>query len=388
MNTVYFKNDGLIDLTAVTTFGVNAKETDNPFGFFGTGLKYAIAILLRNNHEIVIYRGLEAHRFTVAEKIVRGQPFKIVCMDDRELGFTLDVGKTWKMWQVFRELYCNTMDENGAVSLTGEPEEDTTLVAVSGDAFLTEYVQRDKTVLNTKPIYQLGRVNVHPRSNDSVFYRTIRVAEFERPPQFTYNIVSKLALTEDRTVANSHELNSIIRECVLCGDNAKFIRDFISVNDGTYEATVDMNWNDTPSDTFMSVMKSISFKDVANPSLLAFYRKHTEKRKTPKPAIMTDVEKQQLSRAVRFCEKLNYEVSKHTINVTDDLKKNILGMVYNDEIYIARRTFMQGTKQVAATVLEEHLHLHKNFHDETYEFQTYLFDVIVSLGEQLNGEPL
>ena len=36
---IVFENPGEIDVAAISTFGVSVKETDNPIGFFGTGLK-------------------------------------------------------------------------------------------------------------------------------------------------------------------------------------------------------------------------------------------------------------------------------------------------------------------------------------------------------------
>jgi hypothetical protein len=54
--SVIFQNLGLIDLRAVQIMGLNAKESKNPIGQFGTGLKYAIAVLLRNNCSVSIFR--------------------------------------------------------------------------------------------------------------------------------------------------------------------------------------------------------------------------------------------------------------------------------------------------------------------------------------------
>lgn len=34
---IVFKNKGLIDLRALTTFGVSSKVSENPIGIFGTG---------------------------------------------------------------------------------------------------------------------------------------------------------------------------------------------------------------------------------------------------------------------------------------------------------------------------------------------------------------
>ena len=54
---VVFSTNGLIPLQAFTMFGLNAKpESKNPFGFFGTGLKIAIAVCLRMQQEVVIWR--------------------------------------------------------------------------------------------------------------------------------------------------------------------------------------------------------------------------------------------------------------------------------------------------------------------------------------------
>ena len=53
-----FYNAGIINEISITTFGINAKNDDSAIGYFGTGLKYAIAVLLRNGHEIKIKSGL------------------------------------------------------------------------------------------------------------------------------------------------------------------------------------------------------------------------------------------------------------------------------------------------------------------------------------------
>ena len=61
--TIYFTNPGEIDIRAVTTMGVNVKEGSSSIGYFGTGLKYAIATLLREGQEIIIHSGLTTYYF-------------------------------------------------------------------------------------------------------------------------------------------------------------------------------------------------------------------------------------------------------------------------------------------------------------------------------------
>lgn len=54
---ILFQNPGEIDLLSIASFGVSVKEGENPIGFFGTGLKYAIAVLLRTGHRITVMTG-------------------------------------------------------------------------------------------------------------------------------------------------------------------------------------------------------------------------------------------------------------------------------------------------------------------------------------------
>ena len=76
------------------------------------------------------------------------------------------------------------------------------------------------------------------------------------------------------------------------------------------------------------------------------------------------------------------------IKIAENLGNDVLGRAHNDVIYLSTRIFMQGTKQVSTTLLEEYLHLKFKLEDETYKMQTFLFDMIAGLGEQLKGEPL
>ena len=386
---VSFQNSGLIDKFAISTFGVSAKENDGAIGFFGTGLKYAIAILLRGGCGIEIHRGLEKIEFTTEQRSSRGRDFDVVCMDGTTMGFTLELGKTWEMWQAFRELYCNTLDESGqTVGNVLEPQENVTTVIVRGAAFYDEYAKKDRIILSGKPTWTFNNVEVHDRPSNAIYYQGIRVGNLEVPGAMTYNILSGIKLTEDRTVADMGQVNEAIRKAVLHYEDEQFIQKFIMAPKDTYEARVDMNWFETPKDTFIKIVTELDFSKILNPTILSLYRKHNKVEKVPKPAELSEIESQQLRKAIDFSASLDFPVDKYKIHITDDLADSTLGMAYHGEIYIARRTYMQGTKMVAATLIEEFLHLEKGFKDCTYQMQNYLFEKLVSIGEQVVGECL
>jgi len=390
MSKIYFKNEGLIDLVAVTTFGVNAKDNDNPIGYFGTGLKYAIAVILREGGSITLYRGLEEFVFHTKSTPVRQKSFDLVYMNDAQLGFTLELGKNWDQWQAYRELQSNTLDENGITTCTMEvkPEEGHTLFVVDSAVIATQHANRGEIFLQSSPIQIDAGIEVHKGSSDYGFYRGIRAMPLDRTSAFTYNITSSVQLTEDRTIADTHSYLHTIRRAVIAGENKELMRSFIAAKEGTFEASMDMEWSITPSKEFLSVMKEFDFKGISNYGLVNVYNKATAKKFEPTPGKMNDIEKEQLERACIFCESLNYNVRKYPIHVTDDLRHNTIGIAYLGEVYLNRRAFQQGTKMVAITLLEEFLHLDRDLRDCDRDMQNYLFDIIVTLGERLTGQPI
>ena len=76
MQQVVFKTQGSLDLRAVTTFGINSKpNSQSPIGFFGTGLKYAIAVLVRSGAGITIISDGKKHTFNLIQDTFRDKEF-------------------------------------------------------------------------------------------------------------------------------------------------------------------------------------------------------------------------------------------------------------------------------------------------------------------------
>ena len=77
---IIFKNKGVIDIRAVSTFGCSVKK-EGSIGFFGTGLKYSIAILLREGCSVELYAGGKKYSFDKKDVQVTGQDFSIITMN-------------------------------------------------------------------------------------------------------------------------------------------------------------------------------------------------------------------------------------------------------------------------------------------------------------------
>lgn len=398
MSYVVFENDGEIDAAAIRTFGVSVKEGSNPIGFFGTGLKYALAILLRTGHRITVHSGAAKHRFALKDVSVRGQTFQVITMDRRELGFTTQVGKTWELWMAYRELYCNCKDEGGAVFVADKepaPQAGKTRVIVSGEDFRNEHDRRSTFILLGEPRLRLNHCEVYDGESRGVFYRGILVHRFPKAEvsRFTYNITASVDLTEDRIAKHPFMFPGMIAASVLQAEDDAFLRDVLDVDNRYFEHHFDFKdtiWCGRPAEPFLKTVEQLTQHAAARTSISAQMVYKAAKRSELAPATTTlvGVESDILMKAVKFAKKLGFTVDDYPIIVTDALGPNILGMAEEGRIYVSRLAFMQGTKRVAGTLIEELIHLKYRYEDETYAMQNFLLDRLVSLGEQMQGEPL
>ena len=397
---VIFHNNGEIDHRAFSSFGINVKENNNPIGFFGTGLKYAVAILLRNNCKITVYSGLDKIIFSTKSNDFRGKSFDFVYMtvndnDPIELGFTTELGKNWEMWGAYREIACNCIDESGTVRPSNfypDPTRRETFIIIEGKAFYEEYLNRDKIILQSSPIYSARTVEFHPGTSTVLYYRGVRVVNTD-PSLFTYNILAGVTLTEDRTLKEPTYARYEISKAILSQvTDEKIIEKILLAHKDTYEVMCDFHgWTGVPvSDAFMNVMKKLVADKLTNinPTAIRVYKERTNTPINPTKITLSKVQLGAFKKSVDFCNFLGYDVEKYDINFVESLGDGCLGMAADGEIFISERVLHQGVKQLTATLIEEYIHLKHGYKDNTYEMQTYLFDKIVSLGEELRGESL
>lgn len=249
---IIFRNDGLIDVNAVRTMGVNVKERPGAFGHFGTGLKFAIATILRGGGSVIMYRGTDSYDFRTRPALIRGEEFRIVQMttgpgsDFEDLGFTDQLGKNWEPWMVLREFGCNCLDEGGEF-WQGETdcysEEGKTTFEVSWDALEEAFEERDSIFCNERQeIIATDSVQVLEGESAYLFYRGIRAYKLERPSVVTYNILSQQTLTEDRTIAHFYYPLGEIRKLWLteCHDQALLLR-ILAPEGERFEHKIDYN---------------------------------------------------------------------------------------------------------------------------------------------------
>jgi len=393
---IIFENPGELDIRALRTFGVSVKEHSNPIGFFGTGLKYAIAVLLREGQSITVLSGKDTYRFSSRETNIRGSSFSIITMNGEELGFTTSLGKTWKLWMAYRELYCNALDENGKVyesSTFPSPTPNRTFIVVEGNLFHKVHQDRSSFILSSKPIETFPSVEVHPSRTTNAFFRGINVGQVPYPGRsyFTYNALSGIDLTEDRLLKWGFQFRNHIARAILSSNSPSFITQALTCGEDFIEHSIDLSSVEVePSPTFLEVVPKLlnNYSRPVNPSVRDLVKTHQLKTEGPREMALTPVEEKMLARALSFAEALHFPISRYPIKCVETLGRGILGLAKDGTIYVTREVFDSGTKMLAGTLIEEFIHLAYELPDESRGMQNFLLNRLISLGEELRGEPI
>lgn len=223
-----FVTPGHIPLDAFTQFAVHAKpNSDNPIGHFGTGLKYAVAIVLRHGGKFRMWVGETEYEFYTHSTKFRGKDIETIRLRKRhglgrwrsiKLPFTVDLGKNWGLWQAYRELLTNTIDEGGQsyrTSNSGDigPHPEKTIIEIEcrgfddagKDIWLPEALKLDGENPD-KPDIVCEHLDVWRRPSKYIYYKGVRVHELPIPSYFTYNFKEGVVLSEDRTIMNQYAM--------------------------------------------------------------------------------------------------------------------------------------------------------------------------------------
>jgi hypothetical protein len=286
MRSVVFKTPGKLDLRAFTIFGVTAKpKSDNPIGYFGTGLKYAVAVCLRNGWAFTVYTGGEKYEFTTHQMDFRGKADMAITMvrtnkfltKKIDLPFTFELGRNWQAWQAFREVYANTLDENGKAFTYDMSQHDVSdqfygeaayladrehsYIVVTGKAFVEEFLNKDKTFLPDAWRQQVEpgmTVQVFKRPSKHIYWRGMRVMDLpeDKHCMYTWNILSPIELTEDRTAKHAFMVRNAIEKFVVKSTDTDMIGSIVSPVEKSFERELNFEY-ETPSKEFLDVVHTI-----------------------------------------------------------------------------------------------------------------------------------
>lgn len=295
MTTIVHRTPGLLDTRSFTVSGMSAKPgTTTPIGQFGTGLKYAIAGLLRSGASLSIWIGREHWQFELETTTFRGAPFQQIVAWKRTWGglrrtkvllpFTTQLGPHWEAWMWMRELHSNTLDEGGETqacrALLKEsndlpawdwydetdhetysigPAHDTTLIVVDSLDYATAWENRAKVFHPTArgPADAAGSLlEVLPVGPGTLFYRGLRVLDLRLPSVRTWNILETTPLTEDRTMHEYYARLAVARHIATVETDEDLIREVVEADENHWEHELEFPSWVRPTPQFQRVVSS------------------------------------------------------------------------------------------------------------------------------------
>lgn len=157
--------------------GGTTKEKDQyKIGQFGTGLKYTLAFLYRNNLDFKIYVGNELVKIDIETETIRDEVFEIICINGNRTSITTKMGSDWKTWMVIRELWCNALDEGGAhyeITDNPVPHEDKTVFYIQVDSQIQEVLDNwgKYFIHNQEPLHETDTHKIYAGGQKLRFYK-------------------------------------------------------------------------------------------------------------------------------------------------------------------------------------------------------------------------
>lgn len=398
MSLVIFSTPGPINLDALLTFGVNAKDPDNPspIGFFGTGFKYALAVILRGGGKLTIHR--QDHKapisFEVRPTVIRDKEFGIIHYrigtlgNTHKLAFTTALGPTWEPWMAFRELEANTRDEGGVTwapsPMPEELDSEMSHIVVDWPLFHQAWQERHWYFLpkEHKPLTVTPHVHFYRGSNPRLYYRGMAVYKLAKDKTFryTYDLQAEMELTEDRTIKYGFMMDHYLQDAVLHLQDEDILSDILTADKQSYEHT--LGWNTgSPPPTFTRVVQRLT-SDPMTYGRVNRSAEETCRRACPDQMLATvtlnQTQYQMFLDAMGILKRyLQAEIDPNVVYTVASLGTSILGQCANRRIYLSLDAYA-SLHLLAGTLYEEWCHLACGHADGSAAFQNHLLNALIS----------
>lgn len=417
-NGIYFviENNKEIDPRAFTLMGASTKRQDSSkIGFFGSGNKYAIALLMRENTHFKIFSGKKEIKFRKKMVNFEGQRYEVIVINGKETSLTTEMGPNWKDWFAVREFYSNALDEGEAsfnVSDKFEPKAGTTKIYIEKTKALSDFFSNIQKYILTTNVNKIasvetgyGNVSLIKKMDKKnlVFYRKgIRIEERSEGCLYWYNF-DRIEINESRTTKHSHEPSERIASFFANTTDEQIIRNFIHSYHNKYEEH--LYWQYVGEKLSSSWEKVLRGKRVYPQSIATISGDFEGKANS---VILPDKLAKKISKeiptitVVGFSDEAKYEILDKTSQERElinscliEMKKFgypyngkvIIAKFYEDDvigrwdsknkaIVIARTHFPNSVDKLLNTMLEEYFHS-KGQVDGQRSFVTFLIQEII-----------
>lgn len=419
MKYVCFENKGEVPINAFKLLGASSKRgSKTKIGYFGTGLKYAIAVMLKQGIDFKIYSGDKEVKIGVRKTKFIDEDVLVMTVNGEKTSITLDAGIDWLPWFAIREVYSNTIDENGGMAVNTElgPKAGYTRLFIDSEApALNDVFQNWNCYfsMNRDPLYKNATGTLLPklptRPEYTAFRRGIRVYESHRHSVFDYDL-QDVEINESRVAVYSfrvhQEASELLAASPLVNIN-EFLRLAKNPRHKEYIEWQDEFWDFTSTYSFSEDwLVALADKRLVPHNYAGNYDITETTQIVPDKLlvklqkrfgdsinvagdnkdkfIVLQMDKQPLSKMLEVFAMAGFEWSIEDIDIVRFGDKDLLGMAKDGRVLLSAQLFTPIYKhRVAPTLLEEIAHAKTGYSDATRELQGYLFNTITNMAKEL-----
>lgn len=426
------ENKGEIDINALILMGGSTKrDSTSAIGFYGSGLKYSIALMIRKEIPFRIYAGTKEHVITTREIEFRDKKFKQILVNGQDTSLTTDMGPEWEGWSAVRETVSNSIDEgeSNVVSATEllSPKEGYTRIYIQHHPEIAEVIRmwdRYFSFDRTDDLINVAAGRLYPQTDmekeSLLLYRKgIQCYSMKTQRSMYHYDLPTFKINESRVLSDTWDARRDI-----CGFLSTHATVEIATNilgnaftgdhnywEGNFEwkyygaRVLSQNWrlaigdriivNNDASGFYMKEMAEHKYYRVSKDMARAIKETFTdvpvygigrddndslnwrELEETPKQKYM-------LKRAQEFCQETGYNLN-YEVKIVEFDKVDTLGCAHDKTIYIAGKTFDKGMKEVVMTLIEENEHINTGLKDETREWCNHFIQLFLTEKEERFG---
>lgn len=246
MKYLKIQNDGELDIRLVALMGGTTKANDKfKIGQFGTGLKYTLAYLFRNNIDFKIFVGGKEVQLSIETEVIQDENFDIICINGNRTSITTRMGADWSAWMIIRELWCNALDEGGAiydVVTDTIPEIGKTVFYIQIDKDFQSVLDNwgDYFIHGNEPLYDGPTHRIyHGGEKLRIYKQGVLIHTINQPGLFSYDVKNAdiNELREFKGTA-SYEIMKALKKT-----SPNVITHFLeNISDDHFEGKMDYNW--------------------------------------------------------------------------------------------------------------------------------------------------
>ncbi len=411
---VKIQNEGEIDLGGLHLMGVSSKRGQEKIGFFGSGNKYSIALLLREKIPFKIFSGKKLVEIGTNPVMFRDQLFDQITINGEKTSLTTAMGVDWETWFAVREIYCNAIDEGEAtisVEKKVKAEAGKTSIFIELTDKLSDFFKDIKSYILINDDGKIdeanstyGLISIFPANdNELICYRKgIRIFPKNRNRSlYSYNF-SSIEINESRTYKYEFQVRERIASYFAKTENREVILNYLNnwkshyEKDAYWENAYDklsLQWHDIlkgkriypvslaiDSGDFEGKFNSFIVPDSLADKIASevdgcevIGQKGDRKYIEIEP---TTEEKQLIGRAVEQLKDIGYEITS-LVRMAKTPMDDVVGWYdkSNNTIYLTRK-HLGGIGEVKNTLLEEHFHS-RGLVDGQRSFVTFLIDEVI-----------